>query len=467
MDEDAYSTRTERDTFGPIEVPADRLWGAQTQRSLEHFRISNEPMPRSLVHALVLVKKVVALVHVDLGVLDSAKGRAIVAAADEVLAGRWEDEFPLLVWQTGSGTQTNMNVNEVLANRASEILGGKRGEARLVHPNDDVNRGQSTNDAFPTAIHVAVVDALRRNVIPAVSRLRDALGVKAGAFRDLVKIGRTHLMDATPLTLGQEISGWEAQLDHGVARLEQALPHLCELPLGGTAVGTGLNAHPELARRAAASLTEATGHPFVTAPNKFEALASRDALVFAHGALKTVAASLFKIANDVRWLASGPRCGIGELALPQNEPGSSIMPGKVNPTQAEALTMAAAQVMGNDVAVGIAGMSGQFELNVFMPVIAHDVLQSCRLVADGCDSFREHCAAGIEPVRARIAEHLERSLMLVTALSPHLGYDAAARIAKTAHATGKTLRETAIELGLVTPEQFDAWVRPEDMVGRR
>jgi len=465
--EAAGRTRTERDTFGPVQVPAERLWGAQTQRALEHFRISGERMPLAVVHALVLVKKVVALAHVELGVLDAAKGGAIVAAADEALAGRWDDEFPLVVWQTGSGTQTNMNVNEVLANRASEILGGERGEQRLVHPNDDVNRGQSTNDAFPTAIHVATVEALRRDVIPALSRLRDTLAAKAEAFRDIVKIGRTHLMDATPLTLGQEISGWAAQLGNGVGRLEQALPRLYELALGGTAVGTGLNAHPELAARAAARLAEATGHPFVTAPNRFEALASRDALVFAHGALRTVAGSLFKIANDVRWLASGPRSGLGEITIPENEPGSSIMPGKVNPTQSEALTMAAAQVMGNDVTVGVAGMSGHLELNVFMPVIAHDVLQSCRLLADGCESFREHCAAGIEPVRTRIAENLERSLMLVTALTPHVGYDAAARVAKTAHASGKTLRETAIELGIATGEEFDRWVRPEDMVGRR
>jgi fumarate hydratase, class II len=466
MDPDVGRTRTERDSFGPIEVPAERLWGAQTQRSLEHFRISGERMPLALVHALVLVKKAVALAHVELGVLDAAKGRAIVAAADEVLAGRWDGEFPLVVWQTGSGTQTNMNVNEVLANRASERLGGERGEHRLVHPNDDVNRGQSTNDAFPTAIHVAAVTALRGAVLPAVSGLRDTLAAKATAFDDVVKIGRTHLMDATPLTLGQEISGWAAQLDHGVRRLEQALPGLLELALGGTAVGTGLNAHPGLAARAAATLAALTGHPFVSAPCKFEALASRDALVHAHAALRTVAVSLFKIANDVRWLASGPRCGIGEISIPENEPGSSIMPGKVNPTQAEALTMAAAQVIGNDVAVGVAGMSGAFELNVFMPVIAHDVLQSCRLVADGCASFREHCAGGIEPRRDRIAENLERSLMLVTALAPRLGYDAAARIAKTAHETGRTLRDTAVGLGLVTPEQYDEWVRPERMVGR-
>ena len=466
MDEAAGRTRTERDTFGPVEVPAERLWGAQTQRSLEHFRISGERVPLALVHALVRVKKAVALVHLELGVLEAAKAQAIVAAADEVLAGRWDGEFPLVVWQTGSGTQTNMNVNEVLANRASEILGGARGEGRLVHPNDDVNRGQSTNDAFPTAIHVATVAALRGQVIPAVVRLRDTLSAKAEAFRDVVKIGRTHLMDATPLTLGQEISAWATQLDHGARRLEQALPGLLELALGGTAVGTGLNAHPELAARAVAKLAETTGHPFACAPNRFEALSSRDALVHAHGALKMVAVSLFKIASDVRLLASGPRCGIGEITIPENEPGSSIMPGKVNPTQAEALTMAAAQVLGNDVAVGVAGTSGHLQLNVFMPVIAQNVLQSCRLVADGCESFREHCASGIEPDRGRIAQNLERSLMLVTARAPHLGYDAAARIAKTAHATGKTLRETALELGLLTAEQYDEWVRPERMVGR-
>jgi fumarate hydratase class II len=467
MSNAARRTRTESDTFGPVEVPADRLWGAQTQRSIGHFRISGERVPIALVRALALVKKVVALAHVELGAIDAAKGGAIASAADEVLAGTWDDEFPLVVWQTGSGTQTNMNVNEVLANRASEILGGERGEKRLVHPNDDVNRGQSTNDAFPTAIHVAAVEALRADVVPAVSRLRDTLSAKAREFHDVVKVGRTHLMDATPLTLGQEISGWAAQLDGGVARLEQALPRLHELALGGTAVGTGLNAHPKLAARAAAMLAQATGHPFVTAPNKFEALASRDALVFAHGALRTVAVSLFKIANDVRWLASGPRSGLGEITIPENEPGSSIMPGKVNPTQAEALTMAAAKVMGNDVTVGVAGMSGSFELNVYMPVMAYDVLQSCRLIADACESFREHCAAGIEPVRARIAENLERSLMLVTALAPHVGYDAAARVAKAAHAGGKTLREAALELGVATGDEFDRWVRPEDMVGRR
>ena len=463
---DSPTTRVERDTFGPIEVPADRLWGAQTQRSLTNFRISGERVPIALVRALVLVKKACALVNVELGILDEKKGRAIVAAADEVLAGKHDGEFPLMVWQTGSGTQTNMNANEVLANRASEILGGERGEKRLVHPNDDVNKGQSTNDAFPTAIHVATVEALRGHVIPELKELRDVLHAKAEANRDVVKIGRTHLQDATPLTLGQEISGWVAQLGHGIAHLEAALPHLCELALGGTAVGTGLNAHPELGVRVAATLAGLTGHPFVTAPNKFEALAAKDAVVHAHGALKTVAASLNKIANDVRWLASGPRCGIGEITIPENEPGSSIMPGKVNPTQSEALTMACAQVMGNDVAVNIAGMSGNFELNVFMPVIGYDVLWSCRLIADGCESFREHCALGIEANPARIRENLEKSLMLVTALNPHIGYDNAAKIAKTAHRTGKTLKETAVELGLLTAEQFDEWVRPEKMVGR-
>jgi fumarate hydratase class II len=458
-------TRVEKDSLGSIAVAAERLWGAQTQRSLENFRISGERMPTALVRALALVKKAVAQVNVELGVLDPGKGRAIGTACDEVASGRWDAEFPLVVWQTGSGTQTNMNVNEVVANRASELLGGPRGEDRLVHPNDDVNRGQSTNDAFPTAIHVAAVLALRREVIPAVVRLRDTLAAKASEFQAIVKIGRTHLMDATPLTLGQEVSGWAAQLDHCIAHLEQALPHLRELALGGTAVGTGLNAHPQLAARAAARLAELLGEPFVSAPNKFEALAAKDAVVFAHGALKTTAAALNKIANDVRWLASGPRSGLSEITIPENEPGSSIMPGKVNPTQAEALAMAAAQVMGNDVTVNIAGMSGSFELNTFMPLLAHAFLQSCRLIADGCQSFGERCAAGIAPNEARIRENLERSLMLVTALSPHIGYDAAARIARRAHLSGKTLREAALELGLVSAAQFDEWVRPEKMVG--
>jgi fumarate hydratase class II len=460
------NTRTEKDTFGPIEVPADRLWGAQTQRSLEHFRISGERMPRGLLRALALIKKAVALVNMDLKVLDEKKGRAIVAAADEVLAGRHDDEFPLVVWQTGSGTQTNMNMNEVLANRASEILGGERGERRLVHPNDDVNRSQSSNDVFPAAMSVASAEALRLQLIPAVARLRDALAKKAEDFKDIVKIGRTHLQDATPLTLGQEFSGYVSQLDHALVHLDDALPHLSELALGGTAVGTGLNAPAGYAERVAATIAKLTGHPFVTAPNKFEALAANDAAVYGHGALKGLAAALNKIANDIRWLASGPRCGIGEITIPENEPGSSIMPGKVNPTQCEAMTMLCAQVMGNDVAVNIGGASGNFELNVFKPLLIHNFMMSARLLADGCRSFREHCVEGIEPNRERIRQHLENSLMLVTALNPHIGYDNAAKIAKTAHKTGKTLKETAVELGLVTPEQFDAWVKPEKMVGR-
>ncbi|HLA79215.1 MAG TPA: class II fumarate hydratase [Vicinamibacteria bacterium] len=459
-------TRTEKDTFGPIEVPADRLWGAQTERSLGNFKISGERMPRALVHALALVKKAAALVNMDLKTLDPKKGEAVIRAADEVLAGRHDDEFPLVVWQTGSGTQSNMNMNEVLANRASEMLGGERGENRLVHPNDDVNKGQSSNDVFPTAMSVAAVRALREEVIPKVRGLRDAFAAKAESFMDIVKIGRTHLQDATPLTLGQEFSGYVAQLDHGLAHLEAALPHLLELALGGTAVGTGLNAHPEYAVRVARKLGELTGLPFVTAPNKFEGLAANDALVHGHGALKTVAASLNKIANDVRWLASGPRCGIGEISIPENEPGSSIMPGKVNPTQCEAVTMLAAQVMGNDVAVNLGGMSGNFELNVFKPVIIYNFLMSCRLIADGSESFREHCVVGIEPNRERIDANLRNSLMLVTALNPHIGYDKAAKIAKTAHRSGKTLKETALELGFVTAEQFEEWVRPEKMVGR-
>jgi fumarate hydratase class II len=460
------STRIERDTFGPIDVPAHQLWGAQTERSLHHFHISTEKMPADLIQALAWVKKAAALVNLDLRVLDDAKGRAIVAAADEVLAGKHPTEFPLSIWQTGSGTQSNMNMNEVLANRASEILGGERGEARLVHPNDDVNKGQSSNDVFPTAMHVAAAYALRTRVIPALALLRDALRAKSEAFRDVLKIGRTHLQDATPLTLGQEFSGYVSQLDHGLVHLEAALPHLFELALGGTAVGTGLNAHPEFAVRVAGKVSELTGVPFVTAPNKFEALASKDGMVHAHGALKTVAASLNKIANDIRWLASGPRSGIGELTIPENEPGSSIMPGKVNPTQSEAMTMLCAQVMGNDVAVNIGGMSGNIELNVFKPLIVHNLLMSCRLIADGCDSFREHCVVGIEPNKERLDENLKKSLMLVTALNPHIGYDNAAKIAKNAHRKGQTLKESALELGLVTAEQFDLWVRPEDMVGR-
>jgi fumarate hydratase class II len=459
-------TRMEKDTFGPIEVPADRLWGAQTQRSLHHFEISGERMPKKLLEALALVKKAATLVNLDLKVLDEKKGHAIVAAADEVLAGKHDGEFPLVVWQTGSGTQSNMNMNEVIANRASEILGGERGEKRLVHPNDDVNKSQSSNDVFPAAMSVAAALAVSRHVIPRVKELRDALHAKAAAFHDIVKIGRTHLQDATPLTLGQEFSGYVAQLDHALVHLGAALPHLNELALGGTAVGTGLNAPAGYDVKVAAKIAELTGHPFVTSPNKFEALAANDALVHAHGAFKGLAASLNKIANDVRWLASGPRCGIGEISIPENEPGSSIMPGKVNPTQCEALTMLCAQVFGNDVAVGMGGASGNFELNVFKPLIIHNFMMSARLLSDGCRSFREHCVEGIEPERKRIAAHLQNSLMLVTALNPHIGYDNAAKIAKTAHKTGKTLKETAVELGLVTAEQFDLWVKPEKMVGR-
>jgi fumarate hydratase class II len=459
-------TRLESDPLGPIDVPADRLWGAQTERSRRNFTISGERIPDAVIHALALVKKAAAAANRDLGLLDPAKAAAIMQAADEVLTGRHAAEFPLLVWQTGSGTQTNMNVNEVLANRASELLGGERGKQRKVHPNDDVNLGQSSNDVFPTAMHVAAVTALRTRVIPAVAALRDVLAAKARAFEDIVKIGRTHLQDATPLTLGQEFSGWAAQLDYGVTHLEDAVPHLAELALGGTAVGTGLNAHPELGKRVAALLTELTDHPFRPAPNRFEALAASDALVHAHGALKTVAASLMKVANDIRWLASGPRSGLGEITIPANEPGSSIMPGKVNPTQSEALMMACAQVMGNDVAINVGGASGNFELNVFRPMMIHNFLQSCRLLADGCDSFRERCAEGIVPNRERIRELLERSLMLVTALNPHIGYDNAAAIAKKAHADGTSLRDAALALGLVTAEQFDAWVRPDAMVGR-
>ena len=459
------NTRQERDTFGPIEVPAERLWGAQTQRSLLNFAISTERQPPELIHALVLVKRAAAQVNQVLGLLPADKAGAILAAADEVLAGRHAQEFPLVVWQTGSGTQTNMNVNEVLANRASELMGGERGQARLVHPNDEVNLSQSSNDAFPTAMHVAATLAITARVLPALARLRATLEGKSRAFADIVKIGRTHLQDATPLTLGQEISGWAAQLAQGERHLRAALPHLGELALGGTAVGTGLNAPQGYAEAVAAEISRLSGQPFVTAPNKFEALASCDALVHAHGALKTLAASLMKIANDVRWLASGPRSGLGEIAIPENEPGSSIMPGKVNPTQSEAMTMLAAQVMGNDVAVNIGGASGNFELNVFRPMVIHNVLQSARLLADGMNSFNDHCASGIEPNRERIAELVQRSLMLVTALNPHIGYDRAAQIAKKAHHEGISLREAALALGHVSAQDFDRWVDPSKMVG--
>ena len=457
-------TRIEKDSFGSIEVPAERLWGAQTERSRRFFRISAERMPLAVIHALALVKRSAARVNASLGLLDAKKAEAIAQAADEVLAGRHDEEFPLVVWQTGSGTQSNMNANEVIANRASELLGGERGPKRLLHPNDDVNLGQSSNDVFPTAMHVAAARALHSDVIPALDRLAASLGAKRDAFASIVKIGRTHLQDATPLTLGQEFSGYVAQLEQSRRALEAVLPGLYELAIGGTAVGTGLNTHAEFSARTAAEIARMSGLPFEPAPNKFAALAGHEALVFAHGALKTLAAALMKIANDVRLLASGPRSGIGEISLPENEPGSSIMPGKVNPTQAEAMTMLCAQVLGNDVALNIGGASGHFELNVFKPLIIHNFLQSARLLADGMASFEEHCVRGIEPNRKRIAEQLERSLMLVTALAPHIGYDRAAEIAKKAHKDGSTLREAAGALGYVSEKDFDRWVRPGDMV---
>jgi len=460
-------TRHERDSFGTVEVPAERLWGAQTQRSLEHFAISTERMPDELVHALVRVKAAAAAVNGTLGLLTADKAAAIVAAAEEVLAGRHPAEFPLSVWQTGSGTQTNMNANEVLANRASELLGGARGEARSVHPNDDVNLGQSSNDVFPTAMHVAAVIGIETRLLPALRTLRTTLAAKSSAFADIVKIGRTHLQDATPLTLGQEFSGYVAQLDIAEAAIAATLPALRALAIGGTAVGTGLNTHPEFGARVADELARTSGLPFRGADNKFAALAGHEPLVATHGALKTLAAALTKVANDVRWLASGPRSGLGEITIPANEPGSSIMPGKVNPTQSEALAMLCLQVMANDVAVGFAGAAGNFELNVYKPLVAHAFLQSLRLLADGMASFERHCARGIEANRERIAELVERSLMLVTALAPHIGYDRAAEIAKLAHAEGTTLRAAALALGYVDAADFDRWVKPESMLAPR
>ena len=455
--------RIERDSFGPIEVPTDKLWGAQTQRSLEHFHISTERMPPELIAALATVKRAAARVNLELGLLDALKADAITRAADEVLAGAHHAEFPLAVWQTGSGTQSNMNMNEVLANRGSELMGGARGAERLLHPNDDVNLGQSSNDIFPTAIHVAAAQAVANAVLPALRQLRATLDGKAGEFADIVKIGRTHLQDATPLTLGQEFSGYVAQLDFAEHIINGALPPLLQLAAGGTAVGTGLNAHPEFGRRIAAELAARSALSFESADNKFAALAAHDALVAAHGALKTLATALMKIANDVRWMASGPRSGLGEITIPENEPGSSIMPGKVNPTQCEALTMLCCQVFGNDVAVTIGGASGNFELNVFKPLIAHNFLQSARLLADGMRSFDTHCAHGIAANRERIGELMERSLMLVTALAPHIGYDRAAQIAKRAQHDGSTLKEAALALGFVTAEQFEQWIVPIDM----
>jgi len=458
------STRTESDSMGPIEVEDVRLWGAQTQRSLENFRIGIERMPHEVIEALATIKKASAQVNASLGLLPEETASLIVAAADEVIAGDHDDEFPLVVWQTGSGTQTNMNVNEVIANRANERAGVGRGKKAPVHPNDHVNLSQSSNDVFPTAMHLAIAGRVDSYLLPKVMQLRETLSAKADAFADIVKIGRTHLQDATPLTLGQEISGWVAQLDHGVAAIRALSPAIHELALGGTAVGTGLNTHPKYAVAVAAKLAELTGRPFVTAGNKFAALASHDAVVALHGAIKTLATSLMKIANDVRWLASGPRSGLGELVIPENEPGSSIMPGKVNPTQCEAMTMVCCQVMGNDVAISIGGAMGNFELNVFKPLIAHAALQSIRLLGDTCASFDEHCARGIEPNRAEIDRKLHGSLMLVTALAPHIGYDKAAKVAKHAHEKGLLLRAAAIDLGYVTGEQFDQWVVPGDMV---
>jgi fumarate hydratase class II len=459
------SFRTERDSLGTVDVPSERLWGAQTQRSLEHFRISTERMPRELLVALVAVKRACALANRDLGLLDDELASAIAQASDEVLAGRHDAEFPLSVWQTGSGTQTNMNANEVLANRASEIMGGVRGESRRVHPNDHVNLGQSSNDVFPTAMHVASAQALNGQVLPALRGLRGTLEAKARDFSAIVKIGRTHLQDATPLTLGQEFSGYAAQLAHAERAIEAALPGLLELAIGGTAVGTGLNTHPDFGARVAAMLAREAGLPLSVASNRFAALAAHEAMVSAHGALKLLATALMKVANDVRWLASGPRSGLGEISIPENEPGSSIMPGKVNPTQSEALAMACCQVFGNDTAITVAGASGNFELNVCKPLIAHAFLQSARLLADGMASFDRHCARGIEPRPERIAELVEGSLMLVTALAPHIGYDRAAEIAKRAHARGESLRQAALGLGYVSSEEFDLWVRPGEMSG--
>jgi len=460
-----FATRTEQDSMGPIDVRADRYWGAQTERSRHHFAIGGDRIPLPVIRALGLVKKASAQVNQDLGLLDARRAELIVAAADEVVAGKLDEHFPLSVWQTGSGTQTNMNVNEVIANRAIELAGGKLGSKAPIHPNDHVNMSQSSNDAFPTAMHVAAALEITERLVPSLRALRDALAAKAREFADIVKIGRTHLQDAVPLTLGQEFSGYAAQLDAGIARIEATLPGLLALAIGGTAVGTGLNAPAGFGDAVARRLAALTGLPFTSAANKFAALAAHDDLVMASGALRTLAGALMKIANDLRWLASGPRSGLGELTLPENEPGSSIMPGKVNPTQCEALTMVAVEVIGNDTAVAIAGAQGNFELNVFKPLIIFNVLRSVHLLADACARFREFCVEGVEANRARIAELVDRSLMLVTALAPHIGYDRAAAIAKRAHAEGLTLREAALASGYVTAEQYERWVRPADMVG--
>jgi fumarate hydratase class II len=456
-------TRTETDSMGPIDVPADRYYGAQTARSLVHFAIGKDTMPPELIRAFGVLKKAAALVNQDLGKMSGEKANLITEAADEVISGKLNDHFPLRVWQTGSGTQTNMNVNEVISNRAIELASGVMGSKKPVHPNDDVNMSQSSNDTFPTAMHIAAATETARKLLPAVKKLRDALDAKAREFAGIVKIGRTHLQDATPLTVDQEFSGWVNLLDRDGGRIAVALDGLYDLAIGGTAVGTGLNAHPEFAERAAKKISELTGLPFRSHPNKFASLSAHDEIVFASGALKTLAASLMKIANDVRWLASGPRCGLGELVLPENEPGSSIMPGKVNPTQSEAVTMVAVQVMGNDAAIGFAGSQGNFELNVFKPVMVFNYLHSVELLADACNSFVDHCVAGIELNRAQIDSYVQNSLMLVTALAPKIGYDNAAKVAKAAHHSGISLRDAAIKLGYVTAEEFDAAVKPEDM----
>src|SRR6266403_3471792 len=457
------ATRTESDSMGPIEVPTNVYWGAQTARSLIHFDIGRDVMPPELIRAFGILKKACALVNQELGQLAPEKARLIVLAADEVIAGKLDAQFPLRIWQTGSGTQTNMNVNEVISNRAIEIAGGELGSKKPVHPNDHVNMSQSSNDTFPAAMHIAAAERVKNALIPAIRTVRDAIAAKAKEFEDVVKIGRTHLQDAVPLTFGQEFGGWASLLDRDIKRLEQALDGLYDLAIGGTAVGTGLNAHPEFAERAAKKIAELTGLPFRSHPNTVAALSAHDELVFASGALKTLAASLMKIANDIRWLASGPRCGLGELTLPENEPGSSIMPGKVNPTQAEAVTMVAVQVMGNDAAIGFAGSQGNFELNVFKPVMIFNYLHSVELLADACNSFVEHCVNGIQANREQIDHYVRNSLMLVTALAPKIGYDQAAQVAKAAHKAHISLREAALNLGYVTPEEFDALVRPEDM----
>ncbi|PJZ62853.1 class II fumarate hydratase [Leptospira adleri] len=457
-------TRIETDSMGEIAVDDSKYWGAQTERSLHHFHIGNDRFPREMIRALGVLKKSAAIVNAELGLLTEEKKNLIVQAADEVISGKLDEHFPLSVWQTGSGTQTNMNSNEVISNRAIEIAGGVMGSKKPIHPNDDVNKAQSSNDTFPTAMHIAAAEQLNQKLIPALVQLKDTLKKKTVEFQNIIKIGRTHLQDATPLTLGQEFSGYVQQLEYNISRVKAVLPSVYRLALGGTAVGTGLNTHPQFAVKAAAQISKETGLPFISAENKFEALAAHDSLVEVSGVLKTIAASLMKIANDVRWLSSGPRCGIGEISIPENEPGSSIMPGKVNPTQSEQMTMVSAQVIANDVAVNIGGASGNFELNVFKPLIIHNVLNSIRLLSDSCLSFEEHCARGIEPNKEKLNEHLNNSLMLVTALNPHIGYDNAAKIAKNAHKKGSTLKESGIELGLLTSEQFDQWVLPEKMI---